>query len=142
MSGQTSSRQKALLLAVQLPTVSDEDHAADLAELGRLVTTLGHEVVGTLSQRRMNVSKGAVLGRGKLHDLAKITEGPGPAGMRYRKPGTHKRDEDVDDEAPESGEEDAGDKFQANLNASLRERLVSRLTEMQTRDYLAQPHLP
>jgi cell division protein ZapE len=36
----------------------------------------------------------------------------------------------------------AGDKFQANLNASLNERLVSRLTEMQTRDYLSQPHLP
>jgi len=31
--------------------------------------------------------------------------------------------------------------FQANLNASLNERLVSRLTEMQTRDYLTQPHL-
>ena len=35
-----------------------------------------------------------------------------------------------------------GDAFQANLNASLKERLVSRLTEMQTHDYLAQPHLP
>jgi len=38
--------------------------------------------------------------------------------------------------------EAGGDRFQANLNASLRERLVSRLTEMQTRDYLSQPHLP
>ncbi len=37
---------------------------------------------------------------------------------------------------------DVGDKFQGNLNASLNERLVSRLTEMQTRDYLSQPHLP
>lgn len=36
----------------------------------------------------------------------------------------------------------AGDRFQAGLNVSLRERLVSRLTEMQTRNYLAQPHLP
>jgi cell division protein ZapE len=35
-----------------------------------------------------------------------------------------------------------GDRFQAGLNVSLRERLVSRLTEMQTRNYLAQPHLP
>jgi cell division protein ZapE len=34
------------------------------------------------------------------------------------------------------------DSFQANLNASLKERLVSRLTEMQTRDYLSRPHLP
>ena len=37
---------------------------------------------------------------------------------------------------------EAGDKFQSNLNMSLNERLVSRLTEMQTRDYLSQPHLP
>jgi cell division protein ZapE len=39
-------------------------------------------------------------------------------------------------------EADDGDAFQANLNASLRDRLVSRLTEMQSHDYLAQPHLP
>lgn len=39
-------------------------------------------------------------------------------------------------------ETDASDAFQANLNASLKERLVSRLTEMQSHDYLAQPHLP
>lgn len=38
--------------------------------------------------------------------------------------------------------EDESDRFQANLNVSLKERLVSRLTEMQTRDYLSQPHLP
>ena len=37
---------------------------------------------------------------------------------------------------------EGGDRFQAGLNASLKERLVSRLTEMQTRNYLAQPHLP
>jgi len=37
---------------------------------------------------------------------------------------------------------DAADAFQANLNASLKDRLVSRLTEMQSHDYLAQPHLP
>jgi GTP-binding protein HflX len=110
MSGQTTPRQKALLVAVQLSTVSDEDHAADLAELGRLVTTLGHDVVGTISQRRAKVSKGAVLGRGKLYELAKITDGPGPPGMRYRKPGGHKRDEDeTDDDAPESGDDEVGD---------------------------------
>jgi cell division protein ZapE len=37
---------------------------------------------------------------------------------------------------------ESGDRFQTGLNASLKERLVSRLTEMQTRDYLTQPHLP
>jgi len=34
------------------------------------------------------------------------------------------------------------DGFQAHLNASLKERLASRLTEMQTRQYLSLPHLP
>lgn len=34
------------------------------------------------------------------------------------------------------------DGFQAHLNASMKERLASRLTEMQTRQYLALPHLP
>ncbi len=34
------------------------------------------------------------------------------------------------------------DGFQVHLNASLKERLASRLTEMQTRQYLALPHLP
>lgn len=38
------------------------------------------------------------------------------------------------------GDED--DAFQVQLNASLKQRLVSRLTEMQTREYLSQPHLP
>ena len=38
--------------------------------------------------------------------------------------------------------DEEGDRFQANLNVSLNERLVSRLTEMQTRDYLTEPHLP
>ena len=37
---------------------------------------------------------------------------------------------------------DSSNAFQANLNASLKDRLVSRLTEMQSHDYLAQPHLP
>ncbi|HWI13360.1 MAG TPA: cell division protein ZapE [Burkholderiales bacterium] len=38
------------------------------------------------------------------------------------------------------GDED--DAFQVQLNTSLKQRLTSRLTEMQTREYLSQPHLP
>lgn len=36
----------------------------------------------------------------------------------------------------------SADLFQRSLNESLVERLVSRLTEMQAREYLTQPHLP
>jgi len=39
-------------------------------------------------------------------------------------------------------EDGSQDGFHTALNASLGERLVSRLTEMQSRDYLGQPHLP
>jgi GTPase len=86
-STQTDSRparRRAVLVAVQLPGVSDTDHAADLAELSRLVTTLGYEVAGTMSQRRDALAAAAVLGEGKLRDLAELTGGKGvvPTGAR------------------------------------------------------------
>ncbi len=68
---------KALLVGVQLPQISTEDHKASLQELGRLATTLGYEVVGELSQRR-NSDRGAnVLGDGRLKVLAEWTGGTG-----------------------------------------------------------------
>jgi GTP-binding protein HflX len=57
--------------------VSDADHAADLAELGRLATTLGLEVTGTVTQRRDALAAAAVLGEGKLKELAALTGGKG-----------------------------------------------------------------
>jgi GTP-binding protein HflX len=68
---------RAVLVGVQLPGVSDVEHAADLAELGRLVHTLGFEVVGSVSQKREGLKSGSVLGEGKLKELAKFTGGTG-----------------------------------------------------------------
>ena len=70
-------RMRAVLVGVQLPDVSDTEHAANLAELGRLVTTLGYDVVGEVSQRRDGLSRAAVLGEGKLEELAALTGGKG-----------------------------------------------------------------
>lgn len=70
-------RPPAVLVSVQTPERSDEQHAADLAELTRLVDTLGYDVVGTVSQRREGLSKAAVLGEGKLKELAALTGGRG-----------------------------------------------------------------
>ena len=64
-------------MGVQLPTVSDTEHAASILELGRLVKTLGYEVAGSVSQRRDALSSGAVLGEGKLKELAHYTGGTG-----------------------------------------------------------------
>jgi GTPase len=43
---------RAILVGVQLPGIDDLAHAASMEELGRLVNTLGYEVVGTVSQKR------------------------------------------------------------------------------------------
>jgi GTPase len=40
----SAPRRRAVLVAIQLPGVTDVEHAADLAELGRLVKTLGYDV--------------------------------------------------------------------------------------------------
>lgn len=68
---------KAVLVGVQLQGVSDVEHAADLAELARLVQTLGYEVVATVSQKREGLASGTVLGKGKLKELAQLTGGTG-----------------------------------------------------------------
>ena len=75
-----SPKQRAVLVAVHLPEVSDEDFAAELAELGRLTHTLGYEVVGTVTQKRQSVSSSTVIGEGKLKTLAAMTGGSGDVG--------------------------------------------------------------
>ncbi|MBL8937169.1 MAG: GTPase HflX [Archangium sp.] len=77
---------KAVLVGVQVHGVTDVEHAADLAELGRLVHTLGFEVVATISQKRERLASGSVLGKGKLKELAAITGGTGeiPSGAKER----------------------------------------------------------
>ena len=70
----------AILIGIQTPEVDDVGHLANLEELGRLVRTLGYEVVGTLSQKREGTGSGAVLGSGKLAELSAITGGTGIIG--------------------------------------------------------------
>ena len=48
-----------MLVGVQLPGVDAVEHAASMAELGRLVDTLGYAVVGQVTQRREGLAPGA-----------------------------------------------------------------------------------
>lgn len=68
---------RAVLVGIQTPEVDDIAHAGSLEELGRLVKTLGYEVIGSVSQRREGTGAAAVLGSGKLAELAAITGGTG-----------------------------------------------------------------
>ncbi|MBK9755670.1 MAG: GTPase HflX [Nannocystis sp.] len=101
-------RPPAVLVSVQTPDRSDEQHAADLAELTRLVDTLGYDVVDTVSQRREGLSKALVLGEGKLKELAALTGGRGHVASAVpikKDKARQRRGEGVDDE-PEAIEEE------------------------------------
>src|SRR5664279_979802 len=97
---------RAILVGVQLPGVDDLAHAADIEELGRLVKTLGYEVVDTISQKRDEIGGGTVLGKGHGPDgLAaaipcnrNFSERNWPNGCRHHKyRATTTRDDGVSD---------------------------------------------
>jgi GTP-binding protein HflX len=103
------ARPLAVLVGVQLPGVSDAEHAADLAELARLVKTLGYDSVATVSQRREGLASGTVLGTGKLKELAQLTGGSGvvASGAQDRTSKARERWESADASLEEPGDEEA-----------------------------------
>jgi GTP-binding protein HflX len=102
---------RAVLVGIQLPEVDDIAHAASLEELGRLVKTLGYEVVGQVSQRRDGTGAGALLGTGKLAELAAMTGGSGTVTSMAPTPKSKARArfEGADVDAAASAEPEAGD---------------------------------
>ncbi len=95
-------RPTAVVVAVQMPGVTDEELDSSISELERLATTMGLEPIGRMTQRRSGLAAGVVFGEGKLAELATWTGGVGKL-EAYKKPGTKQRD-DIDDE-----DEDATD---------------------------------
>jgi GTP-binding protein HflX len=75
MSQSVAPRPAAILASIQLPETPDEEHASSLAELGRLVETLGFEVVGTVSQKRPSPVAATLIGPGKVDEIAAYTTG-------------------------------------------------------------------
>ncbi len=99
------ARPSAVVVAVQLPGVTDEELISSIEELERLAKTLGVEPVTRITQRRAKVAPGIVLGEGKLAELATWTGGSGVV-ESYAKPGSKKNDgyaapEDEADDAPD-----------------------------------------
>jgi GTP-binding protein HflX len=105
-------RPKAVLLAVKLPELSDAEFTAQLKELERLVTTLGYDAVGTVTQARGNLDPGAVVGEGKLKELARLTGGTGHVGTTAPKPKDKARLRREEQEEGYDGEGDFGDDAQ------------------------------
>ena len=105
-----TKKSKVILASVQLPDVSDADHAASLNELERLCSTLGFVTVGRVSQKRKSIVTGTILGEGKLKELATWTGGKGVV-RGFRKPGAEDDDDDFENQMPFSiaSEEHAGE---------------------------------
>src|SRR5687768_6707947 len=68
---------RAIVAAVQRPSVSDLEFEASLTELRQLAKTLGFEVVGRFTQKRAGFDKAAYFGTGKVEELAALREQDG-----------------------------------------------------------------
>lgn len=77
--------KKAVLVGIQLPKVSRDELESSLAELTRLVETLGYHVVGQVTQKRSSEKSATVLGEGKRIELAKWTGGTGKIAAFFEK---------------------------------------------------------
>ncbi len=112
-----SPPEAAVLVAVQLPGVTDDAFEGSIAELARLVHTLGHTVIGRVTQKRSSLASAAAIGEGKLTELAAITGGTGeiPSAAPAKKDKARLRRQEAagggakagEDEAPEP-DEDSG----------------------------------
>jgi GTP-binding protein HflX len=74
---ESGERKRAVIATVQFPGVTDDAVFASRQELRRLLETLGYEVVGHVVQKRATLAPAAVLGEGKLTELAAFTGGSG-----------------------------------------------------------------
>jgi GTP-binding protein HflX len=123
MAEVNAKRKRAVLLGVQLPGVSDEEFASSLDELARLGKTLGFEIAGRLTQRRARLDAGAVVGEGKLRELAGWTGGRGTVGESAAKGGADEAAESdeaaADDEEAEPDDADEAEEPPAEARADL-----------------------
>jgi len=88
-----ASLTNALLISICTPNFKGDEATESLAELARLVTTLGFKVVGTQSQKLSSTQKVNVLGLGKLAEIAQLTGNKGVVeGLE--------EDEDLEEDAP------------------------------------------
>jgi GTP-binding protein HflX len=74
LNPEKTSIPRALIVAVQLDSVTDIEFESSLAELGELAKTLGMEVVGQFTQKRSSFDSTAYLGTGKREEIRQYLE--------------------------------------------------------------------
>jgi len=112
------TRQRAVLAAVQLPSVSDVELQTSVDELRDLAKTLGFEVVGTFIQKRDKFDMTAYLGIGKRREMRRFVE---------NKP------ESEDESEPDADAEDAGVKKAAKGGLARAKEAAQAMADPETR---------
>ena len=69
---------RALLVSIRTPEMSEEDSNESVAELERLVNTLGFHVTGKITQKQRSTRGATAVGAGKLREIIQLTSGAGP----------------------------------------------------------------
>jgi len=111
-----NERPPAVVVAVQLPGVTDRELASSIEELERLAKTLGLDPIARVVQRRGRLASGVVLGEGKLKELAEWTGGTGEV-PKYEKPGSKRSPDQIQaDEIAEADEPDEPDPDDAHAD--------------------------
>lgn len=64
--------QKSLVLSIQLPNQSDQEHFESVTELKLLASTLGCDVVEEVTQGRQKIHPGTFIGKGKISEIKAI----------------------------------------------------------------------
>lgn len=97
-----SNAKNAVLVGIQLPNLSVQDLDGSLRELKGLVTTLGYQVIGQVTQKRKSDRSASILGKGKLIELAQWTGGTGEIAMmvdrKLNKAAVKWKEEDEDED--------------------------------------------
>jgi len=107
------SQSNAVLVAIRTPRVTVEELDSSLQELTRLVKTLGYHVVGQVTQKRSSEKYAAVLGQGKLAELALWTGGSGKIESAFERP-KHKAASKFEGAAPDVIEESDDDESEGD----------------------------
>jgi GTP-binding protein HflX len=111
------SQSHAVLVAIRTPHVTGEELDSSLQELTRLVNTLGYTVVGHVTQKRSSDKYAAVLGQGKLTELALWTGGSGKVAVSFERPmhkAASKREAAASDVTEESEDGESDDTLEAS----------------------------
>lgn len=131
------SLPKAVLVGLHLPKVSPIEFEGSLTELSRLVTTLGYQVVGRVTQKRPSERAASVLGDGKLKELAEWTGGSGKVAASFERKKTKAQLKWEEEEAEVDADPDSeiGSEIGSEVDSESEEHLESTESEDPTGDH-------